>query len=361
MRSTKETIIIFATWNKVSLNEQFKEYCSLQAKKGKLVYFISDKKREPHPNEIPHKNINVLTWPNYRPNSLLDFIFVLKLFQKTRPHIVITNFSSIYFAIAAAFLMGISHRIIFTHSTIEAFGNLKNKHIITRCIISSLATKIVAVSNEIRNQQVNIIKVPSKKVHVLLNSVRVDKEYISPISKEKIIVAVAALEKWKGIDILINSLNLIAIQNTDYKVIIIGDGSERTNIENQIKEYGIDPAITIMGRIAFADVQAILRKAEIFILPSRADGTPQALLEAMANSCIVIGAKVGGIPEIIEHNTDGFLFKKEDAHELSLILKYIIEIPDSIKKELTTKAYNKVYNQFSTDKWSLNLEALLSE
>jgi glycosyltransferase involved in cell wall biosynthesis len=94
------------------------------------------------------------------------------------------------------------------------------------------------------------------------------------------LVTVAALEQRKGIDLVMNALPEVIAQMGPVNYTIIGDGPERGHLEKQIHELGLEPYITLVG--SHFDVRPYLNQADLFLLPSYGEGSPNAYLEALA-------------------------------------------------------------------------------
>jgi glycosyltransferase involved in cell wall biosynthesis len=81
---------------------------------------------------------------------------------------------------------------------------------------------------------------------------------------------------------------------------IVGDGRHRRSLESRVRRLGIGDSVVFLGHLPFGPaVRRELDRADLFVLPSRQEGLPRALLEAMARALPAIGSTVGGIPELL--------------------------------------------------------------
>jgi len=102
-------------------------------------------------------------------------------------------------------------------------------------------------------------------------------------------------------------------QKVDYRLTIVGDGSERAWLENEMKAELEDGRVVITGRVPFDRVLEILRRNHIFLLMSDFEGMPLSLLEAMSQGCVSLVSDIkSGVPEIIEDGVNGFILKHRD-------------------------------------------------
>lgn len=132
---------------------------------------------------------------------------------------------------------------------------------------------------------------------------------------------IAELHKIKGLDVLLIAWSKF-IKKHQGKLIIIGEGEERENLENMAKNLNILDSVIFKGSVENAKSQ--LLNFDIFCLPSRSEALPYSLVEAGFAGLPVIATSVGGIPEIVESGISGSLIPPEDPEALlsSLVLFY---------------------------------------
>jgi phosphatidylinositol alpha-1,6-mannosyltransferase len=118
------------------------------------------------------------------------------------------------------------------------------------------------------------------------------------------LIAVGSLEqKYKGFDVLISALGLLRGRGRDVSLDIVGDGRRRRLLEKRAMAEGLTSSVRFAGRLPGPEaVREKLRTADVFVLPSRTEGLPRALLEAMAVGLPCVATKVGGVPELLPLN-----------------------------------------------------------
>jgi glycosyltransferase involved in cell wall biosynthesis len=114
------------------------------------------------------------------------------------------------------------------------------------------------------------------------------------------LVSIGSLEQlYKGIDTLLRALSRLADQR-DVRLVHIGDGRYRPELQRLAAGLGVADRVTFVGTVpAGAPLRRLLDEADLFVLPSRTEGVPRALVEAMARGLPAIGTSVGGIPELL--------------------------------------------------------------
>ncbi len=120
-----------------------------------------------------------------------------------------------------------------------------------------------------------------------------------------IVGTIANFYKNKALDTL--PFAAISAAHSDVHFVIIGEGPEREKIERLIEKYQLKDRFTLTGALQNANIY--LKAFDIFVLPSRKEGLPYALLEAMAAKLTCIASDAGGIPEVIENNVNGITIK----------------------------------------------------
>jgi glycosyltransferase involved in cell wall biosynthesis len=114
------------------------------------------------------------------------------------------------------------------------------------------------------------------------------------------LVGVGTLEQlYKGPDILLGALALCAKQGLTPHLTWVGEGCFRPQIEGLIKKYGLGEQVRLTGALKPEEVMRELDAADVFMMPSRTEGLPRALLEAMARGLPCLGSNIGGIPELL--------------------------------------------------------------
>ncbi len=99
---------------------------------------------------------------------------------------------------------------------------------------------------------------------------------------------------------LINAVATCVREGLDLKLIVVGDGKHRAELEAQAVALGLGKRVCFRGQLAAGDaVRAQLDQADLFVLPSHQEGLPKAMVEAMAQALPCIGSTVGGIPELL--------------------------------------------------------------
>ncbi|MDR9365948.1 MAG: glycosyltransferase [Balneolaceae bacterium] len=190
--------------------------------------------------------------------------------------------------------------------------------------------------------------VPETKLKKVPNPLNIpDIENISVPEKSNIILNVARLTAHKRQSLLIDSVSLLHDSFELCSLVILGEGEERSNLEEQADRLNIDHQVTMPGYVQ--NVSEYYKNAAMFILPSEYEGTPNVLLEAMAHGlpCIVSDSLPGAL-ELMKEGDSGLVFKSNDPGDLRDKIRLLIENPDLRAK--MGMAGREAVSEFSTEK-----------
>jgi colanic acid/amylovoran biosynthesis glycosyltransferase len=134
-----------------------------------------------------------------------------------------------------------------------------------------------------------------------------------PEAATKNLLCVGRLVPEKGQAILLEALRLLLQHGHRIHLHLAGDGPSRRSLENLAKSLGVTMAVTFHGSMNQVRLRDLFRIADVFVLPSFAEGIPVALMEAMAMEIPCVSTFVAGIPELIESGTDGILVPPSDS------------------------------------------------
>lgn len=154
-----------------------------------------------------------------------------------------------------------------------------------------------------------------------------------PLPSERRFVCIGRLSEQKGHLLLVEAVNQLVKAGFKFKLIFVGDGPLRPEIEQLINRLGLENYIEITGWATNTQVQQQILASQVFVLPSFAEGLPVVLMEALALSRPVISTYIAGIPEVVEQGKNGWLVPAGSLEDLTLALKTALTTP---LEELTT-------------------------
>ncbi|MEP6794702.1 MAG: N-acetyl-alpha-D-glucosaminyl L-malate synthase BshA [Saprospiraceae bacterium] len=205
---------------------------------------------------------------------------------------------------------------------------------------------VTAVSEHLRHQTCSQLKI-HKDIEVIYNFIdfsrfsRTNKEHfrmaIAP-NGEKILVHTSNFRKVKRIEDVIQTFAIV-LKEIPSKLLLVGDGPERPNMERLCREMGLFEHVRFLGKQDA--IEEILAVADLFIIPSAKESFGLAALEAMACEVPVISSNAGGLPEVNINGVTGFLSEIGDVKSLaqnSLLLLQNPEMLQTFRKNALTQA-----------------------
>lgn len=165
----------------------------------------------------------------------------------------------------------------------------------------------------------------------------------------KIILNVGRLDEKKGLRFLVEAMPQILSKVACAKLLIVGDGNFRSNLEEKIKELKLEDSVFLLGLKNVDEVQNIYQNSDIFVFPTLTEALSNVLLESMINGLPVISTNTGGNPEVIEDGKSGILIPMEDSRAISDNVCNLLSNPEKMK-QLSENAQKRVREHFSLEK-----------
>lgn len=163
------------------------------------------------------------------------------------------------------------------------------------------------------------------------------------------LLSVGRLAPAKGQLLMIEALARLRREGQLFELTVVGDGPDRGRLETAVVRYQLGAQVRFTGALNQAEVHALLRRADAFVLPSLAEGIPVVLMEAMASSVPCVTTPVNGIPELVQHDVNGLLATPGDVESLTLQLRRMIT-DDALRLRLRAAALEKVERSFNLDR-----------
>jgi len=144
------------------------------------------------------------------------------------------------------------------------------------------------------------------------------------------ILAAGRLSREKGFDILVEALHLLAGKQRYFKCLIAGDGPEKASLSALRDNLGLGDKIDFLGYVR--DIAPLMKTCDLLVLPSRHEGLPLSLLEAMASGLPVVASAVGGIPDLLTPDK-GWVVPPANPEVLADTIETVLDNPDQALKK----------------------------
>lgn len=137
---------------------------------------------------------------------------------------------------------------------------------------------------------------------------------------------VSRLSSEKGPDLFVQAASVVAAARPDVHLVLVGDGPMRADLERQIEGLNLSSRFHLAGTVA--DTSQVYPALDVVCLPSRMEGIPLTLLEAMASARPVVATSVGGIPELVEMGETGWLVAQGDMKAMAEKTLWLLDNPE---------------------------------
>lgn len=207
-------------------------------------------------------------------------------------------------------------------------------------IVLSNADAVIALTNDMKKK---MQKLYMRDISVIPNGIfvkqfTVDYNKLSVLRKNKKLLFVGRLNPVKGVKYLIQTMNIIRNNGYNAKLTIVGDGEDKQELQQLVKDLNLGEYIDFIGRVENKEIPKYMANADIFVLPSLSESFGIVNLEAMACGLPIVATRVGGLPEIIEDGVNGFLVEPRNSGQLA---KKIILLLNDDKLRMKIKKTNK--------------------
>jgi colanic acid/amylovoran biosynthesis glycosyltransferase len=174
------------------------------------------------------------------------------------------------------------------------------------------------------------------------------------------ILFVGRLVPVKGLFILIAALDRLVRKGRPVRLRLAGDGPDRAALERNAAERGLNLHVTFEGWQNADGVRALYRQADIFVLPSFAEGIPVVLMEAMAMEIPCVTTRITGIPELIRDQIDGLLVTPSSEEELAAAMMRLLD-DAKLRRQLGTSARQRVLEDYDLRRNTAQLGSIFRE
>lgn len=209
-------------------------------------------------------------------------------------------------------------------ATVQLFSPLPSTATIPiqRRLVTGRVDRYIAVSQAVARDVTDKMGVASERITVVHNGVHLPKETnkraTAAVGSRATVVTLARLDKQKGLDVLVEAVAGI----NDLRLVIAGEGPERQALEQLAARLGVNNRVELRGFVE--DTYELLNEADLFVLPSRSEGLPLSIVEAMLVGLPVVATAIGGTDELVLDGRTGLLVPVDDAVALGEAIRRVL-------------------------------------
>ena len=232
----------------------------------------------------------------------------------------------------------------------------KRRYMWMEWLASKAVAGIISVSNDNKASLVKHEHISADKISVIPNGI--DNKKYQPKVNGRLKRAALGLEPdawpvlgWcgrmspeKGLSVLLRSLPDVVRQYPRVRLLLMGDGTLRKELEDQAEQEGVASHVRFLG--ARADVPEVLQLLDLFVLPSLREGLPLVLLEAMAAGIPIVATDVGGNHQAVTDGVTGYLVPSENPAALARAINQLLD-DDTTRRRFSSEAQRRFAEQFT--------------
>ncbi len=270
-----------------------------------------------------------------------------KIMRREKPDVVHTHLDVIKYAVAAAKLSGIRRCIHTVHNVAEEEAGGKLQKIINTVYFRLGWAVPAALSPEVHRTIVSFYGMKEEKVPVIYNGVDLSRclpKDNYQLSKPAQLLHIGRFNYQKNHRGLLEAFVMLLEQYPDCCLNLLGDGELCPEIETYAEELGIREKVIFHG--SQSNVYPYLHSADVFLLPSRFEGMPMTIIEAMGTGLPVVASAVGGVPDMLRNGESGSLVSQEPQAVAEAVLQLLQQ--EELRKTLGENA-RKDSEKFSAE------------
>jgi L-malate glycosyltransferase len=290
-------------------------------------------------------------------------------FRRERVTLVHAHQYTPFFYAATSRLLGHRPPVAFTEHGRHFPDYPRRKRMLVNRILLGGRDRVVGVGQATAQALIDNEGFPPGRVAVIYNGIDLDRSG-GPTDRETarremgvgpddlVLLQVARLDYLKDHATAIRTLRHVLQRKPEARLVLVGEGPERTKIEGLIEEHGVRTQVRLLGQRK--DVAHLLAGADLFLLTSISEGIPLTVIEAMAARVPVIATRVGGLAEVVEEGGTGLLAPSGDDEALA---GRVVQLADNprLREEMGARSHARALSLFSEARMCDDYERLYRE
>ncbi len=259
--------------------------------------------------------------------------------------------------------------LIFTEHGRHYPDQRNTKRVIVNKFMLPFTARIIAVSPAVKQSLITYEGMPGHRIEVIFNGIDCHKYniFIDTANKKKelelsptslLCGMIARLGTEKDHATLIRAMSKITLKYPQARLLLIGDGPKKSELENLVRQSGLADKVIFTG--SRRDIPELLAILDVAVLSTFYEGTSITLLEAMAAEKPVVASRVGGNPLVVEDGDNGFLVPPNNPEALADRLLQLFA-DESLRKKMGQAGRRHVQQQFSLNQMMANYEKLYQQ
>jgi len=284
------------------------------------------------------------------------------------PHIIQTHNSKSHFLLWSQPSLRTQRRwFAFEHGHVHADLKVRLYNTVDRLTLRS-ADRIISVCQAFAARLIRT-GIDSRRIRVLHNAAtpvpqvstadRAElRKHLRITDDQAVLLTIGRLSREKGHEDLLRAAVGLRFERPDWKLVVVGDGPERAHLEALARSLQLESRVRFVG--FQQDASRYYSIADVFILPSRSEGSSNVLLEAMMAQVPIVATMAGGNAEIVVHGQTGLIAGIGNSKELAEGIERLLQQPEFAQR-LKVAAYARACQEFSAERYRQRLLSYYTE
>lgn len=214
----------------------------------------------------------------------------------------------------------------------------------------------ICITQYMKQEFQKVFKLPDAKMPVIPHGIPAPGGIKEKSSKDNpVVLFVGRMLEFKGVESLVRIWREIYQKVPQARLLMIGDGPLREDLENEVKEKEYGESVTFTGEVK--DVGSYYQEGSILVLPSTTEGLPVILLEAMSFGLPIITYKIMGIPEVVVHEKTGLLIPPGSEEKFKQAMLSLLQEPEKARA-MGGEGLKRFNEKYSLKRWIQDMESL---
>lgn len=279
-----------------------------------------------------------------------------KIIKEENPDIIHTHLYSLKYAVFATLFK--KNKIVHTIHNVAKEESSRADRFFNKFWFKRGKVVPVALSTIVKKTILDEYKIKNRLVPIIFNGIdltdSIKKTDYDIHNGRFVFIHVGRFSSQKNHILLVGAFSRLLIKHSNCFLVLVGDGELRKNIENHVKELGIDDKVSFLG--LRNDISSLMHNSDAFVLPSLYEGIPMTLIEAMASGLPIVATDVGGVSEMISNSVEGILCEV-NSNALYESMNYLVS-DKSFRERIGCNAQKKAISCFSSTKMAESYSSL---
>lgn len=247
-----------------------------------------------------------------------------KLMKQERPDVVHTHLNVIKYAAAAARLAGVRKCVHTVHNMADKEAEGRVEKATSGFYFTRGWSVPVALSPQVQRSIAAFYHLPQKAIPMVFNGIdlsRCQPKQDYSLGETIILTHIGRFNEQKNHECLLRAFQLVHARYPQCRLDLLGDGELMDHVQALVRELGISDSVRFLG--SQSNVYPYLQQTDVFLLPSRYEGMPMTLIEAMGTGLPIAASAVGGVPDMISHEKSGLLTSTDPEDVAQAVLRLL--------------------------------------